>query len=81
MVNTFYMTSKATHILLQMTTYLDGEYGGGGWCWRVLTGKPGITTVWSTAVPPLTVVVTAPPPVRCGCCMRPCAVVGEIIAC
>ena len=46
-----------------MFSYLEGEYGGGGWPCRVLTGKPGMT-MGSPPPPPAApaAVDTTPPP-------------------
>ena len=60
-------------------SYLEGEYGGGGWCWRVLTGNPGMTTVCSTpkigSTPPPIEVETAP--VKCVCWTIPLIFEGD----
>ena len=60
-------------------SYLEGEYGGGGWCWRVLTGNPGMTTVCSTpkigSTPPPIDVETAP--VKCVCWTVPLIFEGD----
>ena len=63
-------------------SYLEGEYGGGGWCWSVLTGNPGITTVCSTpkiGSPPPIEFVTAP--LKCVCWIIPLVFDGEDMTC